>query len=109
MSEPEEVGRVAALKERYVAALHAMQSGVAAKLGAAADRGRDMEDCSPKHLRVGVNAAMVDHGALVSVLLKRKLITEAEYWESVVETMEREVELYKAALKRKLGVDVDLA
>ena len=83
------------LKERYLAAAHAMQSGVAAKLAAGSAR-----ECEPKHLRVGVNSALVDGGAMARVLIAKGVITAEEYFTSVVECMEEEAQGYE----RELGV-----
>lgn len=80
--------------ERYLAACHAMQTGVAAvmeKEPFSKDRG----ECSPKHLRVGVNSAMCDHAALVRLLIAKGIFTEEEYAVEVTAEMEREVERYR--------------
>jgi hypothetical protein len=81
-------------RERYVAAAHAMQTAVLTK--------RDMTDpdnstgeCSPKHLRVGVNAAMVDCGSLAELLVAKGIITEEERVKALADGMEREVQMYK--------------
>ena len=50
--------------QRYDAAAHAMQSGVAFEIGAGVSR-----ETEPKHLRVGVNSAMVDSAALAALLI----------------------------------------
>ena len=75
--------------KRYEAAVHAMQSGVAYML----TRGPNGE-CSPKHLRVGVNSAMCDQAALVRLLIAKGLFTQEEYVAEVTAEMEREVERY---------------
>jgi hypothetical protein len=53
---------------------HAVQSGVAflMSIGAA-------NDTTPKHLRVGVNSALVESGALAELLIGKGLITRTEY------------------------------
>lgn len=75
--------------DRYYAAAHAMQSAVAFSMQ------MDPAETTPKHLRVGVNAAMVEHGALVGLLLKKGLITEEEFYEALADKMEAEVESYR--------------
>lgn len=45
-------------RERYMNAAHAMQSGVAIWM----ERGN--KETEPKHLRVGINSAMSDQGAV---------------------------------------------
>lgn len=86
-------------RERYEAALHAMQSGVAATMG---------DECSPKHLRVGVNAAMADQGSLVRLLIAKGVFTEAEYLAALVVGMEAEKASYEKKLSAKFGTDVRL-
>lgn len=95
-------------KERYLAAAHAMQSGVAAEMGFAESRGQREPSTEPKHLRVGVNAAMVDHSGLVRLLIDKGLITEAEYIEAITEAMETEVNKYERLLTEKLGSKITL-
>lgn len=77
------------LKQRYAELAHAMQSGVAIQMN------RDAAETSPKHLRVGVNSAMVDAGVVGTLLIRKGLITEEEYFATLVELMEREVESYR--------------
>ena len=89
-------------QERYAAAAHAMQSGVATEM---AQGSRDTE---PKHLRVGVNSALVDSGALAELLIKKGVISEAEYLEAIAAGMEREAKNYEERLSRKLGTKITL-
>src|SRR5687767_13839287 len=49
-------------RAKYLKLCHAMQTGVAFKME------KDNKDTTPKHLRVGINAAMVDHAALTNLL-----------------------------------------
>lgn len=55
---------------KYQKLLHAMQTGVAFKIE---KEGKEIE---PKHLRVGVNAALVQTSATANLLMKKGLITE---------------------------------
>lgn len=89
-------------KERYRGLMHAMQSGVAHAMELGSD------EASPKHLRVGINAAMVNHGALASLLIEKGLITEAEYWDTLIEYAENEVANYETALSKLMGTEVSL-
>lgn len=86
--------------ERWHAAAHAMQSGVAAS--------PDKGDQSPKHLRVGVNAAMADHGSLVRLLVAKGVFTVDEYEDAIAEGMELEVKKYEAELTAHYGKPVKL-
>jgi hypothetical protein len=91
-------------QERYLAAVHAMQSGVAMEMNDPAIKATD-----PKHLRVGVNSAMCDHAALIRVLVAKGILTEAEYVEAVADEMEREQARYEDRLTEKYGRTIKLA
>lgn len=79
---------VEAVRE-YTELCHAMQSGVAY------EQGRGGQDGTPKHLRVGVNVAMCDHGALVGLLIAKGIITDEEYAHAIRDEMRREVDRYE--------------
>lgn len=63
---------------------------------------------SPKHQRVGIDNALIQHGALVALLIDKGVIKYKDYLEAYVEFLERDVEGYRARLKQRLGVNVDL-
>jgi hypothetical protein len=88
--------------QRYAAAAHAMQSGVAAKME------RDPSETKPKHLRVGVNSAMVENSALVRLLISKGILTEEEWAQALADGMEDEVRLYEQWLSEKLGTTITL-
>lgn len=79
---------------RYVDALHAVQSGIQAEMEF------DSGETTPKHLRVGVNAAHCDHAALVRLLMNKGLFTEDEYRKELADEMEREKRRYEDRLSR---------
>lgn len=81
----------------YMAACHAMQSGVAMKMHS------DPNETEPKHLRVGVNAAMVEFGALTKLLFDKGVITELEFAEYLAQAMRDEVSKYEDDLGYKRG------
>ena len=87
---------------RYAAAAHAMQSGVAAKMG------QDPGETTPKHLRVGVNSSMVENSALVKLLIGKGILTEEEWAEALADGMEAEVALYEKWLSERIGVAITL-
>ena len=87
------------LTQRYLAACHAMQTAVLI------DQTLNHNE-SEKHLRVGINSALVDHGALVGLLVKKGIITDLEYRKALAEGMEAEVERYRKLLDLPLNVDV---
>lgn len=90
-------------RRRYQAAMHGMQSGVAAKMAL------DPTDTTPKHLRVGVNSAMLEHSALVLLLMRTGVITEADYWAAQADAAEQERALYEKWLSEATGRRVTLA
>lgn len=90
------------LKERYFILCHAIQSGVSVSMQI------NNSDTTPKHLRTGINTAHVSNHALVTLLIKKGLITEYEYWESLVNSSFDEVKKYEDELTEKLGKKVTL-
>ena len=47
---------------------------------------------------MGINAAMVEHGALIGLLLEKRLITMEEYYKALADKMEEEVQSYAERL-----------
>ena len=97
------------LRQRYLNAAHAMQSGVRFDMESdnlPADANKSATD--PKSLRTGVNSAMIETAALAHLLIEKGLITSDEYIKSLVKFMEQEVELYEQRLAIKLGHPVTL-
>lgn len=86
-----------AYRERYVKAAHAMQSGVAVQSA------HGSKQCEPKHLRVGVNGAMSDIGAVSRLLISKGVFTEREYLEAICKGMEDERDSYEAAVQALFG------
>lgn len=89
-------------RERHLAAMHAMQSGVAAM------QSIDGSDTSPKQLRVGVNSGLCDQAALVRLLIGKGLFTEEEYAKEVADEMEREKARYETLLSMNYGKNITL-
>lgn len=93
-----------ALRGRYYIAAHRMQSAVAFQLA------RGSDSASDKHLRVGVNSALVDSGSLAELLIAKGVITEEEYMRAVAGGMEREADNQVAAAQKYAGgATVDFA
>lgn len=86
----------------YLEAAHAMQAGVAMKMN------HDPEDTSPKHLRVGVNSAMVDTAAIVRLLVEKKIFSMEEFETTITDQMNKEAEMYEKELSERLGTKVTL-
>lgn len=92
-----------AYSKRYSDAVQAMQSGVMGEMP------YNPNPTSPKHLRVGINVALVDHGSLVRGLVKKGVITNEEYYQWIAEGMEAEHKRYEAYLTKMFGKPVKLA
>ena len=86
------------LQERYLKAAHAMQSGVAYSMG-------HTVETTPKHLRVGVNSAMVETSTLARLLIANGVFTEQEHLEMLCVVMEEEVASYQKKINERLGVE----
>lgn len=84
-------------RDRYHDACHAMQSGVAAKMHI------DGAETTTKHLRVGVNSAMVESAAIVQLLIDKKIITMEDWEKYLANAMETEKIRYEEYLGMKLA------
>jgi len=82
--------------ERYTQAAHAMQSGVAMMMNY-------NDSHEPKHLRVGVNSAMIETSALVKLLIDKGLITYEEWAKVLADFMEAEVVSYERQINNVMG------
>lgn len=78
--------------QRYLDAAHAMQTGVAFTMQ------QDPKDTDPKHLRVGINSALVETGAIVALLVDKGVTTYEEYFKYLADKMEAEVQTYAERL-----------
>lgn len=85
------------VNDEYGRLAHAIQTGIAYT--------KDRTIMEPKHLRVGVDLRAVEHGALVSLLIKKGLITKEEYTEELLEYMEQEVKNWEKRLREEYGHD----
>lgn len=90
------------LHQRYYALQHAMQTGVAYESNIRSG------PTDPKHLRVGINTAMVEGAAVVKLLIRKGVITEEEYWLAVCGQMQEEVEDYERRLSESTNSTVRL-
>ena len=89
-------------QERYHAAAHAMQSGVATEMN------YNPKPTDAKHLRVGVNSALVDSAALAELLISKGVIAEDEYLEAIATAMEREAKSYQDRISNHFGTNITL-
>lgn len=88
--------------DRYEAAMHAVQSGVKAEHELGSDDG------SPKHLRVGINSAIIQTTALVRLLVDAGAFSRADWWRALADETHRERQRYEAELSDRLGRPVSL-
>lgn len=88
--------------KRYTDAMHAVQTAVAFELG------RGDTSASPKHLRVGVNSALIQSSVLAELMISKGVITWEEYWKALAEKAEEEVAKYKKEIRDTYGIDVEL-
>ena len=88
--------------ERYNAAMHAVQSGIAMGIS------RGDTETQPKHLRVGVNSALIETTAFLRLLLTKRIITEEEWFKALADEAEREVQRYEARLSKAMGSKIKL-
>jgi hypothetical protein len=87
-------------KLSYHEAAAAMQAGVALA--------QQIDGETPKSLRVGINAALIEVSVLSAMLIARGLFTEAEYAEALADGMRREVASYERDLSERTGMNVTL-
>lgn len=86
----------------YLAASHAMQSGVACMMLC------DDSEIQPKHLRVGVNSALISNGALVALLIEKGIFTVEEFEDKLLEYTLRDVKSYEDKLSKYYNTEVKL-
>ncbi len=87
---------------RYYLHLKRMQSGVAAMMPI------DPKSTEPKHLRVGVNSALVDTGAIAKLLLAKGVFTREELWKQLADSAEEEADKHEKLVQKHLGAAVKL-
>jgi hypothetical protein len=75
-------------QNRYGEAAHAVQTAIKWQMET---QGTDAAGTSPKHLRVGVNMALVENSALVMLLLEKGIITDEEWYAVLADATEEEV------------------
>jgi len=91
------------LLQEYMRQAHRMQAGVAFQMEVPGDL-----STTPKHLRVGVNAAQRDHASLGKLLVEKGIITEEEYLQALVNGMKEEADAYEKEVQEYYGPRVKL-
>lgn len=87
---------------RFAELAHAIQTGVAY------DHAAGSKDGTPKHLRTGINLALVQHAAIVKLLIAAGVCTEQQYHEACIAELEAEVARYEARLAKRYGKTIRL-
>lgn len=100
--------RIATAHERYVSALHAVQSAIRFEMEADGVDADQPVMRMLKHLRVGIDSQKVEQAAFADLLISKGLITEVEYYEKLAARMEREVLDAETKLAKALGQSVKL-
>lgn len=104
MNDPAQFSEAAnAQRARYEHHMRRMQTGVAMLMNDPTDKGTQ-----PKHLRVGVNACLVDSSALALLLVKKGLISDEEYFTARADGAEAEADRYEQLATERLGSPVKL-
>jgi hypothetical protein len=83
--------------------MHAIQSGIAYNMQLDPNG-----ETSAKHLRVGVNNALIQHAALIRVLCDSHVILLEKYLEVYVALLEDEKKSYEAQLTTMYGRNIKL-
>lgn len=93
---------LAKLQQRYLSAMHAVQSGIAQKMTI------DPSDTAPKHLRTGIDSALVSSSALARIMIESGVISEIAWRTMLATVAEEEKASYEADLSRLMGVTIKL-
>ena len=89
------------------AAMHAVQTGVKALQQLDPACALYEPETSPKHLRVGVNSALIDSGVCVELLVEKGIITRAEVLAKLRHFWEKEAMRYRVKVAQKMGLPPD--
>lgn len=94
-----------ALKERYDAATHRVQTAIMYRFAIDEPWMPDGLNRVVKHLRVGIDMTKSDQGGLVTLLIAKGVFTQAEYIQAVTEAAEREADSHQELLQQTMGKD----
>lgn len=97
---------LAQAQARYLAAAHAVQTGVRFMIEHDPESARVAG--SQKHIRVGINSALCSSAAIARLLIAKGLITELEHVIAQADEMERERERYVVECSRVAGLTITL-
>jgi hypothetical protein len=82
---------------RYAALTHAIQAGTGL------EQSSYSKDGKPKHLRVGITLARIEHTAVARLCIAAGIFTEAQYFDAVIAELEREKAIITARLEAHYG------
>lgn len=91
---------IQALKERHERAAHATMAALGVEM--AQTWHASAQDA--KHLRLGINLSMRDHGSLAELLIRKGVITELEYFTAITEGAEAEAAMCAARAIEMCGL-----
>ena len=91
------------LQMKYARLMHAMQTGIAVLMN------YNPKETEPKHLRVGVNSALLDSSAVVKLLVSKGIITELEYFRELVALVQADLDSYQEQIQKITGTKIVLA
>lgn len=77
---------------------HRVQSAIAFLMSNAENSRQRYPECEPKHLRVGVNSAMIEASAMGRLLMSKGIITSKEYYDSLILLWQEELRSYQDRL-----------
>lgn len=82
---------------RYEALAHAIQAGTGL------EQNSYSKDGEPKHLRVGITLARIEHTAVARLCMAAEIFTEAQYFDAVIAELEAEKATITARLEAHYG------
>lgn len=91
------------LFDKYMALVHAVQTGVKICIESNINNNH-----TPKHLRVGINSALVDQSAVASLLIKKGVFTQEEHMEALVEAWQEEKDRYTEEVSTYFNRPIEL-
>lgn len=88
--------------ERYLAAAHAVQSGVMHEMN------YNEHFTTPKHLRTGIDLSKAEQGGLAELLIAKGIFTKEEYIKAMADAAEAEQKRYEDRLTELIGKPIKL-
>lgn len=82
---------------------HRMQTAIGALQSYAKQNRIRFRETEPKHLRVGVNNALIEVSAMARLLVSKGIITAEEHFDSIIQMLNFEVDSYDIRVKETLG------